>query len=170
MKAKRHGFTIIEMLVVIAILGIVSLAVAPEILNSLKVRELENTSRQMLITMERAKSNAVRSKFNHRVRFDNTEGYWRYIIERESSPGTWEQMRGAIYGILPPDLNVTINLPAADTSVEFSSMGFVENFDKDKNSISVQSDKLQNMNQPDIRTVFFFRSGSMKFVSTETGV
>ncbi len=169
MKANRRGFTLIEMLLVIGILAILSMAVAPEILNSMEVRALENSSRKMLITMERAKSQSVRTKFSHRVNFDNTEGYWRYIIEREASPGTWEQMPGSIHTSLPSAFNVTVNLPAANTSVEFSSLGFIENFDKDKNNITIQSDKLHKMNQPDMRLVVFYRSGSLKLMSDTSG-
>ncbi|NOR14487.1 MAG: prepilin-type N-terminal cleavage/methylation domain-containing protein, partial [Candidatus Aminicenantes bacterium] len=160
MKAKRRGFTLIEMLVVMAIIAIVSMAVAPEILNSLEVRSLENSAREVLNSMERAKSQSVRTKLNHRVRFDNSLGHWRYLIERETSPGTWEQMPRSVSKIIPGGFVITVNLPDADSSVEFSSLGFIVNFEKDKNSIILQSEKLRQMNQPDLRSVVFFRGGS----------
>jgi len=156
------------MLVVIAILGIVTLAVAPEILNSLEVRNLENSVRDVLNSLERAKFQSVRTKLNHRVRFDNSDGPWKYVIERETSPGTWEQMPRSISKTIPDTFVTTINLPDADTSVEFSSLGFIANFEQDKNSIVLQSDKLKQMNQPDLRSVIFFRGGSMKYLSTSS--
>jgi len=156
------------MLIVIGIVAILAMATAPELLNTMEVRTLENSVREVLNSLERAKFQAVRTKLNHRVRFENSEGFWEYVVERETAPGTWEQMPGTISKAIPSAFIATINLPDADTSIEFSSLGFVENFDKDKNSIVLQSDKLKKMNQPDLRSVLFFRGGSMKYTSSSS--
>ena len=52
--AKTNGFTLIEILVVLAILGVLMLASYPSILNSLETRTLENTARDIRASLHRA--------------------------------------------------------------------------------------------------------------------
>ena len=55
MKTCRKGYTLIQMLVAVAIIGVVALVVSPEIINSLEVRGLENSAREVVSLLERAK-------------------------------------------------------------------------------------------------------------------
>lgn len=163
MKTFRKGFTLIELLVAIALVAMVSMIVAPEVLNTLEQRDLENSARDILSLLERAKNLSVRSKLNHRVHFDNPTGEWEMQLEMETSPGTWQAVPGYAIRTIPSKFNISINLPASDLSVVFSPLGFVENFDTNNNTIVMQSDKLRRLNRPDRSEVMFFAGGSVKY-------
>jgi prepilin-type N-terminal cleavage/methylation domain-containing protein len=165
---NRPGYTLIQLLVALALIAIIAMAVAPSILNTLEVRDLENSARDIQTTLVRAKLEAVRSKLNHRVRFDNTSSVWEYLIERELIPGTWEEMPGFVRRIIHEKYNVTLSLPASDLSVVFSPLGFVDNFDINNNSILLQSDKLNRYNQDDEREILVFRGGSIRYTKSNS--
>ena len=169
MRTDRPGYTLIELLVAVGIMGIISLAVAPQIMNTLEVRDLENSARRILSDFERAKQQAVRTKLSHRVRFDNSNSIWEFFIERETTPGNWEEMPGYVASSIPDKYNVTLSLPSADQSVVFSPLGFVDNFDIANNTITIQSDKLRRLNQMDERGIMVFRGGSVRFTKTDSG-
>ena len=98
---KERGFTLIETLVVIAIIGIIMLMAYPNIRNSLEMRSLENEAREILTTLQQAKFQAVKTKLNHRVNFDSSLGYWVYYIEREVSFDNWVEVPGTIRKSIP---------------------------------------------------------------------
>jgi len=168
MQRQRPGYSLIELLVAIALIGMIAMVVAPEVLNTLEVRELENSARQIQSALEQARLQAVRTKLNHRVRFDNTNSVWEYLIEREPTPGNWEQMPGFLQHTIHESYNVTLNLPAADLAVVFSPLGFVDNFDINNNSIVLQSDKLNRYSQDDERGIMVFRGGSIRFTRSNS--
>ena len=145
-----------------------ALLVSPNIMNSLETRSLENEAREILMTMEQTKFRAVKSKLNHRVRFDNSTGQLRYIIEREDTPGTWNEIPGVIGKTMSAKFNITVNLPTLDVVV-FSPLGFVTNYDTDNNNITIQSDKLKGYNQPDQRVVRVLAGGSIQYIKSESG-
>jgi len=166
MNRYSKGFTLIELLVVVAIIGILALSVAPNILNSLEVRGLENSARDIITTLQKAKFEAVKTKIFHRARFALENEQWEIFLEREDTPGAWSLLPGYSRKQLPQKYNITINLPDSDVSVTFSPLGFVTNFDKDKNSIVLQSDKLLRGNQDDQRGVQVFAGGSFKYTKS----
>ena len=84
-KLRQQGFTFIEVLVVVGILGMILAALYPSILNTLETRGIENSARDILTTMQRAKFQAVKTKLNHRVGFVDNAGIWLYFIEREDT-------------------------------------------------------------------------------------
>lgn len=168
MRINNKGFTLIELLVAISIIGMLALLVSPNIMNSLETRSLENEAREILMTMEQTKFRAVKSKLNHRVRFDNSTGQLRYIIEREDTPGTWNEIPGVIGKTMSAKFNITVNLPTLDVVV-FSPLGFITNYDTDNNNITIQSDKLKGYNQPDQRVVRVLAGGSIQYIKSESG-
>jgi len=168
MWINNKGFTLIELLVAIAIIGIMVGSFYPSILNSLEKRSLENEAREILMTMEQAKFRAVKSKLNHRVRFDNSTGNWRFLVEREDTPGTWNEIPGVIGKTMSSKFNITVNLPTPD-AVVFSPLGFVTNYDTENNDIILQSDKLKGYNQPDQRVVRVLAGGSIQYIKSESG-
>ncbi len=168
MRINNKGFTLLELLVAIGIIAIIVVAFYPSILNSLETRSLENEAREILMTMEQTKFRAVKSKLNHRVRFDNSTGQLRYIIEREDTPGTWNEIPGVIGKTMSAKFNITVNLPTLDVVV-FSPLGFVTNYDTDNNNITIQSDKLKGYNQPDQRVVRVLAGGSIQYIKSESG-
>ena len=170
MTKSTKGYTFIEVLVVIGIIGLILAALYPSILNTLETRGIENSARDILTTMQRAKFQAVKTKLNHRVGFLNDGGAWSYLIERENTPGTWITMPGFIRKEVPTKFNIVVNYPdvigTPDKGVVFSPMGFVINFDTNQNSLSLQSDKLKGGGQPDLRIVAVFAGGSIHYNKT----
>ncbi len=166
-RMRSGGFTILEILVVVAIIGILSLVSMPGILNQLEVRALENAARDIQFSLQQAKLQAVSTKLNHRVRFAQVGTVWRYQIERETTPGVWEGLRPYLPKSIPVRLQTTINFPVitgTERGVEYSSVGMVANFSTVSNTCLVQSPKLKSMSQPDEVVLTVFMGGSIMFV------
>jgi len=164
------GYTFIEILVVIGILGLILAALYPSIMNTLETRGLENKARDILTTMQQAKFQAVKTKLNHRVGFLYDGQEWCYFIEREDTPGTWNTMPGFIRKEIPKKFNTLINYPdvvgTPDKGVVFSPIGFVTNFDTTQNTLNLQSDKLKGYGQPDLRVITVYAGGSIHYLKT----
>lgn len=161
------GFTIIEVIVVVAIIGILVLVSLPGILGQAEVRGLENTGREIQSTLQKAKLQAVSTKFNHRVLFyQNDANRWEYVIEREETTGTWGPMPTSVAREIPGRYAVTINLPASGGghAVEYSPVGMVINFATVANTVVVQSPSLKLKNQPDEVVLTVFMGGSIQFL------
>lgn len=171
MVSRQKGFTLLEILVAMGIIGIISLAFYPSILNTLETRKLESTARNIMTNLQRAKFQAVTTRLNHRVTFEYvTQGStdtWTFTIEREDTPGNWSVMPGFLRKSIPAEFDVTVNVP--DQMVEFSSLGFVSNYSTTQNTISVRSSKLNSYNQPDERTLSVFIGGSIQYAKGQSG-
>jgi len=166
MYIKKRGFTFIEILIVIGIIGMMALMFYPDVGRSLEVRKLENEARDILTTMQRAKFQAVKTKLNHRVRFLNENDEWHFQIEREDNPDLWNIMPGFIRKTISSKFNVNVNLPSQ--IVMFSSLGFISNFDTQKNSVTLQSSKIENSGQPDLRVISVYAGGSIQYHKSES--
>lgn len=162
----QQGITLIETLVVIALLGMIVAWSFPSILNTLETRSLENTAREILTTLQQAKYMSVEDKVPYRVRFYNDDGLWHYVIETEESPGSWVTVPGFVPKSISTKFNVTVNLP--EDKITFSSMGFITDFTTDQNSVTLQSPKLNNYNQPDLRLVSVFAGGSIRYEESQS--
>jgi len=169
MKTDRQGYTLIQLLIAIALIGLITLVVSPEIINTMEVRGLENAVRDMMITMERAKFLAIKTKLNHRVRFDNSFGPWVMFVEQETAAGVWEGVPGQLEKSIPEKFNLTLNLPSSDPSVVFSPMGMVLNYDQTNHSVVLQSDRMRRYEQQDQREVVFYFGGSLRFIKSSSG-
>ena len=163
-RMKERGFTLIEVLVVVAIMGILMVVSYPNIKNSLEVRNLENEAREILTTLQQAKFQAVKTKLNHRIIFDNTSGIWVYYLEREVQYNDWQEVSGYIRRFIPSKYTVTVNLP--DQQVVYSPLGMVLNCSASLNSISIQYPSLSLQNQPSTRTITTFAGGSVQYVKS----
>jgi hypothetical protein len=139
----------------------------PSILNTLETRTLENTAREILTTLQRAKYLSVKEKVPYRIRFFNDNGPWQYVIETESSPGNWVTSPGFVPKTISTKFNVTVNLPS--NIITFSSMGLITDFTTTQNSVTLQSPKLNNYNQPDLRLVSVFAGGSIRYEESQSG-
>ena len=164
--SRQRGFTLIELMVAVAIIGMVSIVLYPSIINSLETRSLENASRDILTTLQRAKFEAVKSRINHRVRFELSHEIWMYFVEREDNPGSWNSMPGFNRRFIPTKFTATVNFP---NQIQFSPLGFVSNYDSTQNSITIQSPKLVHYNQPDVRVISVYIGGSVQFTKAQGG-
>jgi prepilin-type N-terminal cleavage/methylation domain-containing protein len=164
-KAGHRGFTLIEIVIVLAILGILMMSFFPAFTLSQEVRLLDNTANQILMTMQTAKWKAADTKLNHRVRFSSSGSLWTYRVERESSPGTWTLVQGTTQTQISSSFEVTMNLPTSQ-DVIFQSTGFVSNYQSLKNSITLASPKLRTLSQPYQRIVRLFAGGSVQCSKT----
>jgi len=153
------GFTFIEMLIVVAIIGAMALAIYPAINNALQTRTFDNAAKDILTTMQRAKLMAVRTKINHRVRFLQRGGVWFYLIEEETASGVWNRVPGFVEKSISPDFATTVNLPAQ--AVTYSPLGFVSDYAVNQNDVTIQSERLRG--QDDQRIVSIYAGGTIQY-------
>jgi prepilin-type N-terminal cleavage/methylation domain-containing protein len=170
--SASRGFTLIEVLIVIGIMGIFMIVSYPSILNTMASRNLENTTRQIQTFMQQTKFQAVSTKIVHRVRFYLVDGsYWAYDMERLQADGlAWIKAGGAPPKTIPYRLNVTITFPAvgADHVAIFSPLGTFPEFEVNKNSITLQNPKLDRPGQWDERVLSIFMGGSIQYAKRKS--
>lgn len=163
--SARKGFTLVEILVAIAIIGIMALIFYPNIINTLETRKIEGSAREVLTTLQRAKFQAVKTKLNHRVRFEAVGEGWVYVIEKEDNPTEWNIMRGFLRKSIPSEFQVDVDFPSE--TVEFSPLGFVANYSSTQNTITLQSLKLATYDKPDERVIKVLAGGSIQYIVAE---
>jgi type II secretion system protein H len=79
-RRGRAGFTLIELMVVITIIGIVTAMMIPEMKGSFQDALLRSTSRELINAFDLAYSRAVSLNQTRRVRLDEKTG--RYLVEK----------------------------------------------------------------------------------------
>jgi prepilin-type N-terminal cleavage/methylation domain-containing protein len=170
-KLIRHhsasrGYTLIEILVVVGVMGILLLGSYPSIMNSLGTRNLDNSARDIQTTLQQARYKSIDAKINHRVRFAQNAGRWWIYLERETASNVWSILPSYVVKSIPPQYTVTINLPgtAPNQTVEFSSVGIVEGYDSTKNTVTLQSLALKNKGQRDLRILQVYGGGSIRYI------
>ena len=161
-----RGFTLLEMLIVIGILGILLALSYPSILNSMHTRALEGTARTITTDLQWAKNLAVKTKVMHRLRFAQQDGVWISYLEREVQPDVWQDIPGYVKRSISTNFNVTLSLPTE--GVIYDSLGLVYNYSANQNSIILQSDKLKNQEQPDVRQIQVFAGGTVEYLRTSS--
>ena len=166
----RKGFTLIEVLVILAIVGILIVLGYPSIRTSIEVRKLDDNAREILATLQRAKFQAVKTKTIHSMSFDlaqntytlsiydYTNNQWR-IIQRKvlSAPVNF-----SLISLADPD-----NLGAIDTAnqVIFNSLGFADR----QGSIIIQNPNLTNYEGiEDQRLIRIMIGGSIDIIKQES--
>ena len=170
-RPSSRGFTLIEMLVVIGIMGILMLASYPSILNTMAVRNLENTTRQIQTYLQQTKLQAVSTRIPHRVRFTRIDAsFWAYDMERLQENGTWIKAQNAPRKTIPNRLNVTITFPVvgADHVAVFSPLGTFPQFAINQNSIILQNPNLDRPGQMDERVLSIFMGGSIQYAKRKS--
>ena len=163
--SAQKGFTLIEILAAVAIIGLMTLIFYPNILNTLETRKIEGSARIVLTTLQRAKFQAVKTKLNHRVRFEAAGERWTYVIEKEDNPTEWSTMRGFLKKTIPSAFQVDVDFPSE--TVVFSPLGLVTNYSSTQNSITLQSAKLASYGKHDQRVITVIAGGSIQYIVAE---
>lgn len=165
--STRKGFTLVEIMAAVAIIGIMTLIFYPNIMNTLETRKIEGSAREVLTTLQRAKFQAVKTKLNHRVRFEAAGEGWVYVIEKEDNPADWNIIRGFLRKSIPSEFQINVDFP--NEIVEFSPLGLVVNYSSTQNSITLQSLKLATYDKPDQRVIKVLAGGSVQYIVAEGG-
>ena len=76
------GFTLVELMVVLVVIGIVTAAVLPEMRGTYEGALLRSTSRQLVDMIHLANSRAISMRQPHRVTFDRSRG--KVFLEKEA--------------------------------------------------------------------------------------
>ena len=167
-RMKERGFTLIEGLIVIAVIGAIMAISLPGIMNTLETRDFENSARDIQTTLQQARYRAVNEKIHYRIRFAHDRGLWRMFLESVDAAGTWTAAPGFLEKTISPRFTVTLSLPASQ-AVEFSPVGVVEGYDSTQNSLTLQSPKLKTRRQPDLRILTVFGGGTIRYVKAASG-
>ena len=80
-RLGQAGFTLVELMVVIVIIGIMTAMMIPEMKGTFQDALLRSTSRELINVFDLAYSRAVSLNQLRRVRFDGTSG--RYLVEKQ---------------------------------------------------------------------------------------
>lgn len=80
-RHRRAGFTLVELMVVIAIIGIMTAMMIPEMKGTFQDALLRSTSRELINVFDLAYSRAVSLNQLRRVRLDEKTG--RYLVEKQ---------------------------------------------------------------------------------------
>jgi prepilin-type N-terminal cleavage/methylation domain-containing protein len=163
--ALTRGFSALEMIVVVALLGIAVGEAIPQIRNALETRALEGAARDIHQALQTAKWKATADKINYRVRFSVSGTTTSYIVERQLTAGTWTTAPSSVLKSIPNKLTVTLTLPSTK-DVIFTPTGFVDSYDSTKNSIVISSAKLSLLSQPANRTIRFYAGGSIQYLKS----
>jgi type II secretion system protein H len=89
LAGARHGFTLVELMVVITIIAIMTAAMIPEMKGSFQDALLRSTSRELIDVLDLAGSRAISLNQIRRVRLE--EGSGRYLVERHVPEGTEDE-------------------------------------------------------------------------------
>jgi len=158
------GFTLLEVVVVVAIIGMAMVLTFPSVSNTLEERALELSTREISSSIQTARFLAITSKARHRVRFWSYQGTYAYTVESESGT-TWSRARGWVDKKIPGRLSPTLTLPTS-LDVIFDGLGLIDNFDGARNTVTLRSLKLAGLGQNSRRTIRLFASGSAEVVET----
>ncbi len=162
MRIQAKGFTFIEVLVAVGVMGTLMLASYPSVQQTLDKRSLEGAARDILTTLQVAKFQAVNTKIPHRVRFINAGGRWSFQVEQELTAGTWSLSSNSLPKAIPIKFSATVNLPENQT-VAYSPAGYVSNYNATQNLISLVYPRLVALGAPGQRTLTVYYGGSIDY-------
>lgn len=172
---KRFGFTFIEIIVVVALIGIILISSYPSILNIMETRSLEGEARELLTTLETARYTAANEKVPCRIRFFQKNYNWHYLIEIEiknidKNETSWQSIPKFQEKTLPRKFNPQLQLPD-DKTIVFSPLGMVANYDfnsTQNHRIILQSQKLKNYAKEDLRIINIYAGGSIGYIKAKS--
>lgn len=166
-RRTGEGFTLLEMIISIAIIGVLAAAFVPSLLNPTDVRTIDAEARTIMAALQSAKWQAASAKVDHRIRFFFRDGRWWFVVEAETAGGAWSGKPGQPARSIASKYALTLSLPS-DASVVFGPTGFISGYDSAHSTVALSSAKLTGLDQPGRREIRIFASGSLR-LSQESG-
>lgn len=140
LTADRRGFTLVELIIVIAITGIVGSIAIPNFMGLSPRARLKSAARDVVSAMQLARINAIRNSATWAVYFDTAQSEFR-VLSDDGGDGTWndgnetvfrtvpisggdEVLYGTAHGARPSEPN-----PSASDGVSFDANRIVYNAD-----------------------------------------
>lgn len=169
-SVRRPGFTLIEVLVVLGIIGIFMLVAYPSIMNTMAVRNLDNAAREIQTFLQQTKLQAVNARIAHRVHFYQPGGgaAWAYEMESLQDDGTWVRVPQSPTKAISNRFIVVFDLPidtvTGDPVAVFSSLGMFPQYAVGQNSLALRSPKLLQKGQDDERSLSMLMGGAIQYV------
>ena len=96
MMRSSKGFTIIEMMIVIAIIGILSMIAVPDFLGLTSRARLKSAARDIVSNMQLARVKAIRDGSPWAVQFDTGDARYR-VLSNKGADGNWNTGDDTVY-------------------------------------------------------------------------
>jgi len=164
----KRGFTLLETITVVAVIGVLTMTSLPNIATMLEVRALNLSAGDIMSYLQQTRWQAVSTKLNHRLRFVSAGGRWAYVLEVENPAGTWTAKRSLPAKTIPPKFAPMISLPES-SAVAFAATGFVSGYESQRSEIALVSSKLGALGRENRVSIRFFASGSLQLTKTRGG-
>lgn len=128
-QCSHKGFSLIELMVVLAIMGVAALIAVPNIVSGLPAYRLKAAARDMTSQMRKARAIALKNKQNVSIRFDEAAGSFTFQDRVFPPSGSLTSQYGSnvAYGVGDTGESDAITFPGTPPEVTFTPQGFADN-------------------------------------------
>ena len=112
MHKKNRGFTLVELMVTIAVLGVITAMAAPSFINTINQRQLDTAFRELSLAIIDARSQAVNIRQDVELKLNSTDANTARLLNWRSSKTKVALESGSV------------------TSIIFEPSGSVQSFDQ----------------------------------------
>ena len=117
MQNKQKGFTLIELMVTIAVLAIIAMMAAPSFGDMLRKNQLNSDTREFINLLAETRSEAIFKQRNQKITLDGSDGFknWKKTeqVERDANATT-----------------ANTDIAIGGDALEFTRLGHVSSIDK----------------------------------------
>jgi prepilin-type N-terminal cleavage/methylation domain-containing protein len=85
-SSSRHGFTLIEILAVVVVIGIASAIILPQ-MNSRDDQRAASAARELMADLLYAQNRSIAYQTRHYVQFNTATNSWQVMVDSSGSPG-----------------------------------------------------------------------------------